>query len=206
MLGAIALQTACVGAMSTASIDSPAKSAILTVIISFTTSVVILNGMVLVGFGIVNQDDIGTAAGLAGTSRLIFGGVAIAIFANVTNNKYAPTLPSQVATSVAAHNFPSASIPDLLEAVSIGTADAFEKVPGITTRVMNAAILANKEAYLTSAHLSYKVALAYGLCGCIAASFIPSIDRRKYTEKTVALQEADRKALEQRNTGMDGRI
>lgn len=73
---AVALQTACVGAMSTASMDNPAKSIVLTCIISVTTSVNLLNGMVLVGFGIVYQEDIGTAAGLAGTSRLLAGAVA----------------------------------------------------------------------------------------------------------------------------------
>lgn len=54
---AVALQTASVGAMSTSTIDSPAKAVVLTVIISVTTSINILNGMVLVGFGIVYQED-----------------------------------------------------------------------------------------------------------------------------------------------------
>jgi len=43
--------------MSTATLDNPAKSIILTFIISLTTSVNLLNGMVLVGFGIVYQED-----------------------------------------------------------------------------------------------------------------------------------------------------
>lgn len=54
---------------------------------------------------------------------------------------------------------------------------------------------------MTDAHLSYEVALAFGFCGCIAALFIPSIDLRKYTKKTVALQEADGKALKERKLG-----
>lgn len=54
---AVALQTACVGAMSTATLDNPVKSIILTFFISATTSVNLLNGMVLVGFGIVYQED-----------------------------------------------------------------------------------------------------------------------------------------------------
>jgi hypothetical protein len=57
IFGAIALQTACVGAMSTSTIDNPAKSIILTFFISLCTSLVILNSLVLVGFGILHQDD-----------------------------------------------------------------------------------------------------------------------------------------------------
>lgn len=94
--GAIALQTACAGAMSTASLDNPAKSIVRTVIISTCTSLVILNSLVIIGFGILYQEDIGTSAGLAGTARLLFGAIATAIFSNVTNNKYGASCRSQL--------------------------------------------------------------------------------------------------------------
>jgi hypothetical protein len=68
----------------------------------------------------------------------------------------------------------------------------------LTPEVRAAAVLANKQAYLEGAHLSYQVALAFGLLGCIAAVFIPSIDTRKYTKRTVALQEADRREWEKK--------
>lgn len=42
--------------MSTSTMDNPVKSIVLTVIISTCTSVNLLNGMVLVGFGIVHQE------------------------------------------------------------------------------------------------------------------------------------------------------
>jgi hypothetical protein len=84
----------------------------------------------------------------------------------------------------------------LVAAARLGTPAAYEAVDGLTPEVQAAAALGNQQAYLSGAHLSYQVALAFGLCGCIAALFIPSIDSRKYTKKTVALQEADRKAVE----------
>jgi hypothetical protein len=84
----------------------------------------------------------------------------------------------------------------LITAAAAGTSAAYAAVPGITPEIKAAAVLGNREAYLNGAHLSYQVALAFGLCGCIAALFIPSIDTRKYTKKTVALQEADCNALE----------
>lgn len=137
----------------------------------------------------------GTAAGLAGTARLLFGAVATAIFGNVTNGKYASQLSTRVAENVAQFNFPAANLKALAAAAKLNTAAAFKAVPGITPQIQAAAAHGNKEAYLDGAHLSYQVALAFGLLGCIAALFIPSIDSRKYTKKTVALQEADRKAI-----------
>jgi hypothetical protein len=201
---AVALQTACVGAMSTSTMANPAKSIVLTVIISTCTSVNLLNGMVLVGFGIVYQEDIGTAAGLAGTSRLLAGAVATAIFSNVTNNKYAATLPAAVRANLAPFNLPAATIARLVAAARANTAAAYAAIPGVTPAIRAAASLGNKQAYLEGAHLSYLVALAFGLCGVVAAFFIPTVDRRKYTDKTVAVQKHDRKVLEERKLGGGG--
>jgi hypothetical protein len=195
IFGAIAVQTACVGAMSTASITKPVQSIILTVLISMCTSIVILNSLVLVGFGIVSQSDIGASTGLAGTSRLLAGSIALAIFSSTTTNKYRAQLPSRVKAAATASNF-SGNLTRLITAAGANTAAGYKAVPGINPQVQAAATLANKEAYLDGAHLSYQVALAFGLCGCIAALFIPTIDRRKYTSRTVALQDKDRIAIE----------
>ncbi|KAI4676045.1 uncharacterized protein J4E84_009661 [Alternaria hordeiaustralica] len=195
---AVALQTACVGAMSTSTMDNPVKSIILTVIISTCTSVNLLNGMVLVGFGIVYQEDIGTAAGLAGTSRLLAGAVATAIFGNVTNNKYGDALPARVRANLAPFNLSSDIVTRLITAARANTAAGYQAIPGITPAIRAAASLGNKQAYLEGAHLSYLVALAFGLLGVVAAFFIPSVDKRKYTSKTVAVQRRDRKELQEK--------
>lgn len=178
--------------------DNPVKSIVLTVIISTCTSVNLLNGMVLVGFGIVYQEDIGTAAGLAGTSRLLAGAIATAIFSNVTNGKYATSLPTAVRANLAPFNLSPAVVTKLIAAAKANTAAGYAAIPGITPAIKAAASLGNKQAYLEGAHLSYLVALAFGLVGVIAAFFIPSVDKRKYTEKTVALQKLDRRALEEK--------
>ncbi|EUC29242.1 hypothetical protein COCCADRAFT_8533 [Bipolaris zeicola 26-R-13] len=195
---AVALQTACVGAMSTSTMENPVKSIVLTVIISTCTSVNLLNGMVLVGFGIIYQKDIGTAAGLAGTSRLLAGAVATAIFGNVTNNKYGDLLPERVRSNLAPFDLPPAIVTRLIAAARANNAATYAAIPGITPDVQAAASLGNKQAYLEGAHLSYLVALAFGLLGVIAAFFIPSVDRRKYTSKTIAVQKLDRKALQEK--------
>ncbi|PGH21416.1 hypothetical protein AJ80_03207 [Polytolypa hystricis UAMH7299] len=195
---AIGLQTGCVGGLSTATIDNPVKSIILTCIVSMCASIVILNSIVLIGFGIRSQDDIGTAAGLAGTSRLLFGAVGTAIFSTVTNNKYDNSLTDRVMENIQGLSFPSENIAQLVAAAKLSTAEAFKAVPSLTPEVQAAAVLANKEAYLLGAVLSYQAALAFGLCGCIAALFIRSVDTRKYTMNTVAVQEQDRVRLDKK--------
>lgn len=146
----------------------------------------------------------GTAAGLAGTARLIFGAVATAIFGNVTNNKYAESLRPRVAEAVSGLGFTSENLAKLAAAAKAGTPAAYSAVPGITPEIQAAATVANKLAYLDGAKLSYQIALAFGLLGCIAALWITSIDSRKYTKKTVALQESDRKALREKESAGSG--
>ncbi|KAH6884170.1 hypothetical protein B0T10DRAFT_531385 [Thelonectria olida] len=169
----IALQTICVGLLWTAMIDNPVKSIILTVIVSMATAPVMLNCFVLVGFGIVDQNDIGTAAGLPGTAH-------------------------RVSRAVDGLGFDASNLAALVAAARPGTAKACTAVPGINAEIQAAATKGNQLAYLDGARLSYKVAMAFGIVGCIAAFWIPSIDRRKYTKKTVALQESDRQNLEEK--------
>lgn len=124
------------------------------------------------------------------------GAIATAIFSNVTNNKYTATLAGRVLANIQGLNVPAASIAKLTAAARLNTAAAFKAVPGITPQMQAAAVLGNKEAYLEGAHLAFQVALAFGLVATICAIFIPDIDERKYTDKTVAVQDADFKALQ----------
>jgi hypothetical protein len=50
--------------MSTATIDNPAKSVILTFFISLTTTLIMMNCFVLIGFGIVYQEDMQVDPGI----------------------------------------------------------------------------------------------------------------------------------------------
>lgn len=126
------------------------------------------------------------------------GAVAVAIFGNVTNNRYAGALPSRISSAVSNLSFDTSNLTVLIAAAKLGTPQAYAAVPGITAEIQAAATRGNQLAYLDGARLSYKVAMAFGILGCLAAFWIPSIDRRKYTKKTVALQESDRKRLEEK--------
>lgn len=102
--------------------------------------------------------------------------------------------------NVASYDLPSSTVTALVNAARLNTAAAYNAIPGITPAIQAAASLGNKQAYLAGAHLSYQVALAFGLVGVIAAFFIPSVDERKYTKRTVAVQQRDRQALQEKKT------
>ena len=94
--------------------------------------------------------------------------------------------------------FNTDNITRLIAAARLNSKAAFAAVPGITPEIQAAAKRGNQLAYLDGAHLSYLIAMAFGIIGCIAALWIPSIDRRVYTKKTVAVQEHDRKRMQEK--------
>jgi hypothetical protein len=133
------------------------------------------------------------------------GAVAVAIFSNITNNKYGNQLLGTVTNRVQGLGFPSESLSALAAAARLNTPAAYAAVEGATPEIIAAATYANKEAYLEGARLAYQVALAFGLVGCICAWFIPSIDQRKLNTRTVAVQQKDAQHLQEKkmNKAMD---
>jgi hypothetical protein len=118
------------------------------------------------------------------------------MFGNIANNRYADSLGPAIRDQIAGMGFNEQNMARLIAAARTNTAAAYAAVPGINAQIQAAATYANKEAYLKGTQMAYYVALAFGFLGCIIALFIPSIDERKYTKRTVAVQEADRKAME----------
>lgn len=136
----------------------------------------------------------------------MFGAVAVAIFSNVTNNRYASSLVGAVRREVEGLGFPSDRLAELAAAAQVGTPEAYDAVNGATDAIQAAATVGNQKAYLTGARLAYQVALAFGLLGCIAALFIPSIDKRKLNNRTVALQEKDLQNLEDKKADGERKV
>jgi hypothetical protein len=122
-----------------------------------------------IGFCILDRDDTGSAAGIVGISISTIGTVAITIFSNVTNNKYAGSVSPAVVCNIDRLRFNTANLTKLVVAVVLAQGSLSQ-----------------------GAHLSYRVALAFGLCGCIVHP------KHRYTNRTVALQEVHNKALEEK--------
>jgi hypothetical protein len=129
--------------------------------------------------------------------------LATAIYSNIIGNKYGSVLPDTVARAVSGLGFPTENLAELVSAAKSGSVAAFKTVPGITPQIQEAAVLANKMAYLEGTRLVFLVAIAFGGIGIIACWFTESIDERKYTKKTVAVMETERKAMQQKDTSLE---
>lgn len=129
---------------------------------------------------------------------MIFGAMATAIFSNLLNNEYTKILPGRIAAVAAPLGFPAANMTKLISAAKVGSAAAYKAVPGLTPAIQTTVIRANKLAYLKASQLVFFVAVAFGIIATIAAFFTVSIDRRKYTKNTMAVQETERRRISEK--------
>ncbi len=129
----------------------------------------------------------GVSQGVLGTSRLIGGAIATAVYTAIQTNRYTDLLAPNVAAAAEAHGF-NGSMASLVAATANGTAAAYEAA-GATVPVMTEVIAAVKESYAESFQLVYKVAVAFGGLAVLVATTCKNIDvEKKSNERAVRLE------------------
>ena len=101
-------------------------------------------------------------------------------------------MPSEILNVVKGTGFPSAFIGNLTEAAAFDTAAAYEKVPGITPKLIEACSFGVKVAYTESYKIVYLAALAFGGLGIMCALCTLSTDRTKKTATKAVVLDNER--------------
>jgi hypothetical protein len=109
------------------------------------------------------------------------GAVATAIYSAILANTFAKKLPAKMAPVISEYDLPNSVATDLIQAAALNTADAYAEVPGINSRIIAAASMAVKYAYVDAFKLVYLVALAFGGLAIIAAAFTQTIPKERKT-------------------------
>ena len=132
---------------------------------------------------------------MLGTSRLIGGAIATAIYTAIQANQYGDLIIPKVTAAAASAGF-SGSISSLVKATANGTVAAYESV-GATTPVIAAVQAAVKETNAESFQLVYKVAVAFGGLAVLIATTTKSIDvKKKSDERAVQLENEHPETVE----------
>ena len=90
----------------------------------------------------------------------------IAIF----SSKLSVLLPSRVAAAALSNGLESASVPKLVQALVAGLTEQVSEIPGITPRIIGAAIHALRTAYVDSFRDVWIVAAALSAAGLFSQS------------------------------------
>lgn len=128
------------------------------------------------GIRIKDQQEIGTAVGVAGSARSAISTVASAIYSVVLTLRLGQTIPNLVPKAVVSAGLPAASVPAYFEAITLGgTPSALDAVKGITPAVEAAGALAYRHAYLQAYQTIFFTSIAFGVVGIVATCFVPNV-------------------------------
>lgn len=124
-----------------------------------------------------DQQEIGTAAGIAGSSRSAISTVASTVYSVVLTARATETLSTQVPAKLIAAGLPASSVAEYMAAIAAGGSQKLlSKVQGLTPEILSQGATAYRYAYADAYRTIFLVSLAFGGLAILVSFFIPDID------------------------------
>lgn len=161
------------------------------VLVGWTESVC----LTLLTVTIDDQQEVGTAGGLGASIRSATATVCQTIYTVVLSTRLAETIPAEVPKAAIMAGLPSSSVASLLQAFQVGTPAAFEKVPGITPNVLQAASRSYQYASSDAYRTIFLVSIAFSSVGVLLAFLVPNVDDRMTAGVAATLNRAGEEGI-----------
>ncbi|CAK7234547.1 hypothetical protein SBRCBS47491_008984 [Sporothrix bragantina] len=152
----------------------------------------------LSGIELLDQREIGTAIGAAGSMRSTISSIASAVYLSVLSNRLATRIPAVVVPAVENAGLPASSVPAFLEGFTTGS---FASIPGLTDQIQaagqSAYRLASSQAYSTV----FLTTLAFTGLAILLSFLAPNVDDKMTGQIAATLhvgKEEDRGALDEK--------
>jgi hypothetical protein len=124
-----------------------------------------------------DQEEIGTAAGIAGSARSAISTVASTVYSVVLTARVTETLSTQVPAKVVEAGLPATSVADYMAAIAAGGSQRMlDAVQGLSPEILATGADAYRFAYMDAYKTVFLTSLAFGGLGIICSLFIPDID------------------------------
>lgn len=124
-----------------------------------------------------DQKEIGTAAGIAGSSRSAISTVASTVYSVVLTARVTETLSTQLPAKLIAAGLPMSSVAQYMTAIAAGGSEALlSQVQGLTPEILAQGATAYRYAYADAYRTIFLVSLAFGGLAILVSFFIPDID------------------------------
>lgn len=140
------------------------------------------------GIELLDQREIGTAIGAAGSIRSAVSSVANSVYLSVLANRMGQTIPNEVPPAVIAAGLPAASVPKFLAGFTTGS---FANITGLTPEILATGTRAYKVAATQAYSTVFFTTLAFTGIGIILAFFNPNVDEKMTGDIAVTLHKTD---------------
>lgn len=173
-------------AMAASDVDSKSMSITLIALgaffIGWNESVCLANS----GIELLDQREIGTALGAAGSIRSAILSVASAVYISVLNSCLSQTIPNVVSPAAIAAGLPASSVPGFLQGFTTGS---FAGIPGINAQIIAAGKHAYKVANVQAYSTVFFTTLAFTGVAIILSFFSPNVDDKMTGQVAVTLHK-----------------
>lgn len=142
----------------------------------------------MAGIVIDDQNDIGTAVGLAGCIRNTISTIGTAVYTVILSNRLAQTIPAEVPPALISAGLPESSVSLFLKAYASGSA-ALADVPGINATIIQIGTMAYKQASADAYRTVFLSTIAFSGVAIIFAFFTADGTKRMTRDVAATLHK-----------------
>jgi hypothetical protein len=143
------------------------------------------------GIELLDQREIGTAVGAAGSIRSAISSVASAVYLTVLANRLTERIPALVPPALTGAGLPASSVPAFMAGLTSGS---FTKVVGLNDNILAAGLRAYKVANSQAYSTVFYTTIAFTGTAVIISFFSPNVDEKMTKDVAVTLdrEQAER--------------
>ncbi|CAK7242647.1 MAG: hypothetical protein STHCBS139747_004143 [Sporothrix thermara] len=161
------------GCMATSTVDSKARSsAIMTFGVFFIGWAESL-AITMITLSTENQQELGTAGGLAGSMRFVIVTIASTVYTAVLNNRLAITVAAEVPPALENAGLPATSVAAFTAALTTGD---FSNVAGLTDDILAIGQAAYKQANVEAYRTVFLVTIAFSGIAVLISFALPHVE------------------------------
>lgn len=123
-----------------------------------------------------HQDELGTASGIAGSTRFLIASIAATVYTVILTQETAKKVPPRVTAAVEEAGLSASAAQSFLAALTGGTSSALEQVPGITDSIIATGTRAYQDASASAYGVVFLSTIAWTAVGVIATLVLPNVD------------------------------
>lgn len=115
---------------------------------------------------------IATATAVTTSARAVGATVFTAIYAAAFSSAIGEKLPANIANAAVKAGLSSESVPKFIGALLSQNTTSLDAIPGVNSTIIDAAMVAQGQAYADSLHVVYYIAIPFGVIACITCFFL----------------------------------
>jgi cellobiose-specific phosphotransferase system component IIC len=141
-----------------------------------------------------NQNELGSASGVAGSIRFLISSVAATVYSVILKNRLTETISSQVPAALTKAGLPASSVPEFIAALAVGPA-AIANVTGVNPSITAIGTRSYQDASADAYRTVFLATIAFTGVAIITTLFLPNVDHLLTGKVSTTLHKKDKEVV-----------